>query len=64
MRRQGLTVLGWAEVSRLIWYYGLWLGISTAAKELYRVPAVEADLFPTSLIDVGARKIIKFFREG
>jgi hypothetical protein len=64
LNNRGVKVLGWPETQRLLMYYVGWLVLTTAGKEFYRVPAVEADLFPTSLIDVAVRKAIKFFREG
>lgn len=64
LRSAGIETLGWPETGKLILYYSLWLFIATLGKELYRVPAIEADLFPTSLIDVAVRKVIGFFREN
>lgn len=63
LRIDGITVMGWPETSWLLGYYLVWLIVTTAGKEWYKVPAVEADLFPTSLVEIGVRKAIKFFRD-
>ncbi len=63
LRKHNVSIIGRTEVLWLVACYTAWLVFTTILKEIARVPAFEADMFPTAIVDIAVRKTVQFFRE-